>query len=213
MKKIQDLDNLITEYIVANNEKFKGEKGDQGVPGEKGETGATGPAGTTDYNQLQNKPNLDNFITKNSTLELSDANIAIKLISKNNQAQYEEWVKNNVRKVIYGFESSSSNDKFVFNGFTHFSARLPYVEFGQKLKMGHGGSDVFFTPEDNTIKTLKFYDGSVGSNCLFNLDFGGKSKVMGLQEPDAPQQPTTKNYVDNKYDELLRRIEALETKK
>ena len=201
----------------------KEKKGDQGIPGEKGEIGATGPAGTTDYNQLQNKPNLDNFINKNSTLELNNSDTAIKLVSKNNQAQYEEWVKNNVRKIIYGFENSSSNDKFVFNGynntflefngFTHFSARLPYVEFGQKLKMGHGGSDVFFTPEDNTIKTLKFYDGSVGSNCLFNLDFGGKSKIIELPEPVDPRQPTTKNYVDSKYNELLKRIEALETKK
>ena len=48
----------------------RGEKGDPGIQGprgergEKGEKGDTGPAGTTDYNELNNKPDLTQYATK-----------------------------------------------------------------------------------------------------------------------------------------------------
>ena len=51
----------------------RGEKGDKGDPGiqgprgergEKGDKGDTGPAGTTDYNELNNKPDLSQYATK-----------------------------------------------------------------------------------------------------------------------------------------------------
>ena len=51
----------------------KGEKGDPGIQGprgergergEKGEKGDTGPSGTTDYNELTNKPDLNQYATK-----------------------------------------------------------------------------------------------------------------------------------------------------
>ncbi|HER6819986.1 TPA: hyaluronoglucosaminidase [Streptococcus pyogenes] len=48
----------------------KGPKGDTGFQGKTGGTGPRGPAGkpgTTDYNQLQNKPNLDAFARKQET--------------------------------------------------------------------------------------------------------------------------------------------------
>ncbi|VHM17448.1 hyaluronoglucosaminidase [Streptococcus pyogenes] len=48
----------------------KGPKGDTGLQGKTGGTGPRGPAGkpgTTDYNQLQNKPNLDAFAQKKET--------------------------------------------------------------------------------------------------------------------------------------------------
>ncbi|HEL0712581.1 TPA: hyaluronoglucosaminidase, partial [Streptococcus equi subsp. zooepidemicus] len=57
----------------------KGPKGDDGPQGKTGDTGPQGPAGkpgTTDYNQLQNKPNLDAFAQKKET----DSKIA-KLVS------------------------------------------------------------------------------------------------------------------------------------
>ncbi|NBL75576.1 hyaluronoglucosaminidase [Streptococcus equi] len=47
-----------------------GPPGPQGPPGKTGEQGPPGPAGkpgTTDYNQLQNKPNLDAFAQKKET--------------------------------------------------------------------------------------------------------------------------------------------------
>ncbi|WP_331274558.1 hypothetical protein [Streptococcus equi] len=47
-----------------------GPPGPQGPPGKTGEQGPPGPAGkpgTTDYNQLQNKPNLDAFAQKKRT--------------------------------------------------------------------------------------------------------------------------------------------------
>ncbi|VHB58720.1 hyaluronate lyase N-terminal domain-containing protein [Streptococcus pyogenes] len=49
---------------------LRGPMGPQGPSGERGPTGPIGPAGkpgTTDYNQLQNKPNLDAFAQKKET--------------------------------------------------------------------------------------------------------------------------------------------------
>ncbi|HES4260977.1 TPA: hyaluronoglucosaminidase, partial [Streptococcus pyogenes] len=49
---------------------LRGPMGPQGPTGERGPIGPTGPigkTGTTDYNQLQNKPNLDAFAQKKET--------------------------------------------------------------------------------------------------------------------------------------------------
>ena len=40
----------------------QGEQGEQGLQGPAGPQGETGPAGTTDYNELQNKPDLSLYI-------------------------------------------------------------------------------------------------------------------------------------------------------
>lgn len=56
----------------------KGDTGEQGIPGEKGEKGdkgdkgEKGDAGTTDYNELENKPDLSNFITNIEKLTSTD---------------------------------------------------------------------------------------------------------------------------------------------
>lgn len=260
--KIKNLDTTITNYIVTNSDKFKGEKGEPGQNGQnaiisnviasvnntvgtpnvqvqmggtennrtfnfsfenlKGDRGENGLPGTTDYNQLQNKPTLD-FYKQNSTIQTNKSDLAIQLKSNNNQAQYEEWTKNNVRKIIFGFESGTNNDKFVFNGynntflelngFSYLQAKLPYITIGTKLRMSSGDANVFITPENDIAKTLKFYDIGIGNNCYLDLDFGGKSTIMGLKEPTGPQQPTTKKYVDDELNKLLKRIEALEQKK
>lgn len=225
-KKIQNLDTTITNYIVANNDKFKGEPGKNGVDGQQGNPGLNGVnaiisnvtadvddsvgtpsvqvqmggtesnrtfnfsfsnlkgkqgvAGTTDYNQLNNKPDLNDFYAKNQLFSTTKSELAIQLKSNNNQAQYEEWTKNNVRKIIYGFESASSNDKFVFNGyantflefngFTSITMRSPYVDLGRELRMGVGQNFVNFSPDGNGTKSLKFFNESVGANAYFNLE-------------------------------------------
>ncbi len=228
-KKIDGLDKTITDYIVANNDKFKGEPGEggatgaQGQPGLDGENGVNatitsatasvnnsvgtpsveitlggtesartfdfsfqnikgdkGDPGTTDYNELENKPSLDGYYVKNSLFQTIKADLAIQLKSNNNQAQYEEWVKNNVRKIIFGFESSNSNDKFVFNGynntflelngFTSITMRASYVDIGTDLRIGTGQSYANFSPDGNDTKSMRFFNKAIGENAYFNLE-------------------------------------------
>lgn len=108
---------------------------------------------------------------------------AVKIMSNNNQAQYIEWTKNNVRKVIYGFESANSNDKFSLNGynntfldisgFTSLTARLAYADLGNALRLGYGKNFANISPENNNVKALKFFNESVGANAYFNLESNG----------------------------------------
>lgn len=84
-EKIQGLDNLITQYIIDNEGKFKGPKGDigevgpigpQGIQGEQGVPGERGLPGTTDFNQLENKPNLSLYqLKQDNTLKTTSKNI------------------------------------------------------------------------------------------------------------------------------------------
>lgn len=50
--------------LEVGNQGPKGDKGDTGSKGETGDRGEKGDPGTTDYNQLQNKPQLDIYLKK-----------------------------------------------------------------------------------------------------------------------------------------------------
>ena len=62
------------------------------------------------------------------------------------------------------------------------------VEFGTEIKAGYGGGSVKFIPEDNSTKTLQFYNNNPGDTSRFNLL---------VPNPTAAQNPATKQYVDN----------------
>lgn len=62
------------------------------------------------------------------------------------------------------------------------------VEFGTEINAGYGGATVKFIPEDNSTKTLQFYNSAATDTRRFNLL---------VPEPTAAQNPATKNYVDN----------------
>ena len=62
------------------------------------------------------------------------------------------------------------------------------VEFGTEINAGYGGGAVKFIPEDNSTKTLQFYNSAATDTRRFNLL---------VPEPTAAQNPATKNYVDN----------------
>lgn len=163
-----------------------GDKGEQGIQGLPGERGAKGDPGTTNYNELENKPDLNNFYINNDLFQTTKADVAIQLKSNNNQAQYEEWLKNGVRKIVYGFDSSQSNDKFVFNGynntflefnsFKHITMRTPYVDLGTDLRMGADQLYANFSPDGNGTKSMRFFNNAIGKNAYFNLESLGTMK-------------------------------------
>ena len=62
------------------------------------------------------------------------------------------------------------------------------LETGTEINAGYGGINVKFIPEDNTTKTLQFYNASPNDVRRFKLL---------VPEPTEAQNPATKNYVDN----------------
>lgn len=58
------LNEPVSFNLEVGNQGPKGDKGDTGSKGETGDRGEKGDPGTTDYNQLQNKPQLDLYLKK-----------------------------------------------------------------------------------------------------------------------------------------------------
>ena len=74
------LNEPVNFNLEVGNQGPKGDKGDTGSKGDTGDRGEKGDPGTTDYNQLQNKPQLDLY------LEKSEANTTMaNLLNKINQ--------------------------------------------------------------------------------------------------------------------------------
>lgn len=83
-------------------------------------------------------------------------------------------------------DQSISGVKTFTGGFVSHSS----TEFGGEIKAGYGTTTVKFIPEDNSTKTLQFYNANPTDQRRFNLL---------VSEPTAAQNPTTKQYVDNKF--------------
>ena len=64
------------------------------------------------------------------------------------------------------------------------------TELGAEIKAGFGGTSTKFIPEDNSTKTLQFYNNNPTDQRRFNLL---------IAEPTQANNPATKNYVDNKF--------------
>ena len=62
------------------------------------------------------------------------------------------------------------------------------IELGTEIKAGYGGGSVKFIPEDNSTKTLQFYNNNATDTRRFNLL---------VPNPTQAQNPATKQYVDN----------------
>ena len=62
------------------------------------------------------------------------------------------------------------------------------IEFGTEIKAGYGGGSVKFIPEDNSTKTLQFYNANPNDTRRFKLL---------VPNPTEAQNPATKSYVDN----------------
>lgn len=120
--------------------------------------------------------------SSNTSLEVNRGDLTLKTLQTNKNVNFE-----NVAKVKFN---------------------RSVLEMGTEINAGFGGVDVKFIPEDNTTKTLKFYNNQPGDTRRFKLL---------VSEPTEPQNPATKNYVDNAIATtaptgLVNRIQAVETK-
>ena len=82
------------------------------------------------------------------------------------------------------------------NTFTGGVVSHASTEFGTEIKAGYGGTEVYFSPEDTSTKTLK-YGRSGGGR--FNIDLENQSQLMGIKDPTADYHAVNKRYVDNKF--------------
>ena len=81
-----------------------------------------------------------------------------------------------------------SNKNVNFENIARVKLYRSVLETGTEINAGYGGLNVKFIPEDNSTKTLQFYNANPADQRRFNLL---------VPEPTAAQNPATKNYVDN----------------
>lgn len=74
------------------------------------------------------------------------------------------------------------------------------VEFGTDINAGYGGATVKFIPEDNSTKTLQFFNNNANDTRRFKL---------AVPEPVDNNNPATKNYVDRKETAINNQITAI----
>ena len=85
--------------------------------------------------------------------------------------------------------TQQANKNIAFENAARIKFNRSVLEMGTEINAGFGGGEVKFIPEDNSTKTLKFYNNQPSDVRRFNLL---------IAEPTEAQNPATKNYVDNK---------------
>lgn len=178
---ITGLDTLVGELMRFYNEKFN-TKTDKG--------GYEGTA--NDIKELvdtkADASSLSSYVRKSGetitgVLKTTKPDVAMEFSSTTSQAQYMQFKKGSSRKVYMGFPAANDQNKFsIFGednawlevgGFANLKARLNFLELGQQLRLGHGAGVASISPEDNSTKTLRFFNDSVGQNSFFNLESMG----------------------------------------
>ena len=133
--------------------------------------------------------------TFSNTITITKTNGALQFKPGTNQSAYFEFYNGNTRIGYFGKGSSSNNNltlgaqsgKLSIEASQGTEIHNP-VQFGTEIKAGYGGTTVKFIPEDNTTKTLQFYNANANDQRRFKLL---------VPEPTEAQNPATKNYVDN----------------
>ena len=86
-------------------------------------------------------------------------------------------------------KTQQANKNIAFENAARIKFNRSVLEIGTEINAGFGGGEVKFIPEDNSTKTLKFYNNQPNDTRSFKLL---------VPEPTEANNPTTKNYVDNK---------------
>ena len=117
------------------------------------------------YMLIKGSDNTTNFsLGANSTdtsLEVNRGNLTIKTLEANKNVNFE-----NIARVKF---------------------KRSVLEMGTEINAGFGGGEVKFIPENNSTKTLKFYNNQPNDTRKFKLL---------VPEPTEAQNPATKQYVD-----------------
>lgn len=117
------------------------------------------------YMLIKSSDDITNFSlganSSNTSLEVNRGDLTIKTIQANKNVNFE----------------SAARIKF----------NRSVLEMGTEINAGFGGLNVKFIPEDNSTKTLQFYNANPTDQRRFKLL---------VPEPTEAQNPATKNYVD-----------------
>ena len=117
------------------------------------------------YMLIKSSDNTTNFSlganSSNTSLEVNRGDLTLKTLQANKNVNFE-----NVARVKFN---------------------RSVLEAGTEINAGFGGTNVKFIPEDNSTKTLQFYNANPTDQRRFNLL---------VPEPTQAQNPATKNYVD-----------------
>ena len=108
-----------------------------------------------------------------------------------NDAANKQYVDNAIQNITPGSGGSIDTSNFAtlntnqtINGQKTFTSA---ITLGTEINAGRGGNPVKFIPDDNTTKTLQFYNANANDQRRFNLL---------IPEPTQANNPATKNYVD-----------------
>ena len=84
--------------------------------------------------------------------------------------------------------TQQANKNVIFDNVSRVKFNRSVLEMGTEINAGFGGGEVKFIPEDNSTKTLQFYNANPTDTRRFKLL---------VPEPTEAQNPATKAYVDN----------------
>ena len=85
-------------------------------------------------------------------------------------------------------KTQQANKNIAFENAARIKFNRSVLEIGTEINAGFGGGEVKFIPEDNSTKTLQFYNNQPSDTRRFKLL---------VPEPTEAQNPATKHYVDN----------------
>ena len=156
--------------------------------------GSGGSIDTSNFATLNTDQTISGAKTFSNAITITKTNAALQFKPGTNQSGYLEFYNGNTRIGHFGKGSSSNNDivlaatsgKLSISTSQGTEIHNP-IQFGTEIKAGFGGLNVKFIPEDNTTKTLQFYNANATDQRRFNLL---------IAEPTQAQNPATKHYVD-----------------
>ncbi|MGS7059403.1 hyaluronoglucosaminidase [Streptococcus pyogenes] len=172
----------------------KGPKGDTGLQGKTGGTGPRGPAGkpgTTDYNQLQNKPNLDAFARKQET----DSKITeLKSNKADKNAVYLKAESNAKLDEKLSLTGGIVTGQLQFK--PNKSGIKPSSSVGGAINIdmskSEGAGVVVYSNNDTSdgpLMSLRTGKETFNQSALF-VDYSGKTNAVNI----AMRQPSTPNF-------------------
>lgn len=172
----------------------KGPKGDPGLQGKTGGTGPRGPAGkpgTTDYNQLQNKPNLDAFARKQET----DSKITeLKSNKADKNAVYLKAESNAKLDEKLSLTGGIVTGQLQFK--PNKSGIKPSSSVGGAINIdmskSEGAGVVVYSNNDTSdgpLMSLRTGKETFNQSALF-VDYSGKTNAVNI----VMRQPTTPNF-------------------